>query len=665
MPTIASSRKFLRVGFSSSCDVVVNPVDATAHLQHACAKAELYNKNIVFESGTYRVSANFYKVVNVSLFGEEGAAPQNVIIQKYNPFYNGTVGSKIGNFDLMTSRDFYSMVSSGVNADPLRVCTDLRISNITFDGNKDQFISSGAADWSDLPGLVSIYGIRKYIDNCIFRNDADSGLQTEASDTAFALGGGMEDNYFNLRFDSIDRVHWIHDGTNDSTAENVYMAGGAAVEAFFLCRGASTGKRSGGGITVFNLHPYNTASIASVLLYGATCFGYIHAENYIDYATPANSPTNSVGIYANAYHSMFSAFIQNVKVGVILAAGFMNLKIHATDKVQDSVIQAGYGASPLIGVNVTSTTTFTNPGACTVTVTGDGTGAVVQPVFGTDPNISSTYNKLVRIRVVSRGSGYTTATINISGGGGTATATANLLTASPTMNTVEVHAKDGGGAGTSPYSIIKYTSGYSGANNKYFGHVDLSSPANATTAQPASAVFKGTAPNDDQYDISGYEAGSAVTYFQRANLVFKGTGFNNAIKYNAADPIELTSATSTTQNSKINWTVGGSMRWGMGRTNDGSDRFVWDRWTSGGYQNTPLKMRNDNGNIEIAGSIGMSTGTPNVRIDLGLVTDAVQLPKGSTAARPGNPQTGMIRWNTDNNNFEGYSAGTWKVFTIV
>ena len=43
-------------------------------------------------------------------------------------------------------------------------------------------------------------------------------------------------------------------------------------------------------------------------------------------------------------------------------------------------------------------------------------------------------------------------------------------------------------------------------------------------------------------------------------------------------------------------------------------------------------------------------------------TGALQISKGTTAQQPGSPATGMIRYNTTSNEFEGYSGSspTWK-----
>ncbi|SRR6056297_427661 len=67
--------------------------------------------------------------------------------------------------------------------------------------------------------------------------------------------------------------------------------------------------------------------------------------------------------------------------------------------------------------------------------------------------------------------------------------------------------------------------------------------------------------------------------------------------------------------------------------------------------------------------IGVWTGDGTIEGDANLTwdgallviggTDALQVPDGTTAERPGSPAAGMIRYNTDNGNFEGYST-TWE-----
>jgi hypothetical protein len=65
------------------------------------------------------------------------------------------------------------------------------------------------------------------------------------------------------------------------------------------------------------------------------------------------------------------------------------------------------------------------------------------------------------------------------------------------------------------------------------------------------------------------------------------------------------------------------------------------------------------------GNVGIGANTPSVSLDLGSKTDAIQLPAGDNTARAAisNPFGGMIRYNTTDDQFEGYSgvgaAGSW------
>lgn len=84
--------------------------------------------------------------------------------------------------------------------------------------------------------------------------------------------------------------------------------------------------------------------------------------------------------------------------------------------------------------------------------------------------------------------------------------------------------------------------------------------------------------------------------------------------------------------------------------------------TTGGDTTTITGQRIDTGNLRISGNtieslsgdINLSSSSGNVKITS---TGSLQLPTGDTASRP-TPATGMIRYNTDNNLFEGYD-GDW------
>ena len=84
--------------------------------------------------------------------------------------------------------------------------------------------------------------------------------------------------------------------------------------------------------------------------------------------------------------------------------------------------------------------------------------------------------------------------------------------------------------------------------------------------------------------------------------------------------------------------------------------------TTGSTQTTITGEKIDTGNLRLSGNTVESlSGDINLDADSGTVrinsSSALQLPKGNTAARP-TPATGMIRYNTDTNLYEGYD-GNW------
>ena len=84
--------------------------------------------------------------------------------------------------------------------------------------------------------------------------------------------------------------------------------------------------------------------------------------------------------------------------------------------------------------------------------------------------------------------------------------------------------------------------------------------------------------------------------------------------------------------------------------------------TTGSSQTTITGDKIDTGNLRLSGNtIESLSGDINLDADSGTVrinsSSALQLPKGNTAARP-TPATGMIRYNTETNLYEGYD-GNW------
>ena len=53
--------------------------------------------------------------------------------------------------------------------------------------------------------------------------------------------------------------------------------------------------------------------------------------------------------------------------------------------------------------------------------------------------------------------------------------------------------------------------------------------------------------------------------------------------------------------------------------------------------------------------VGIGNASPDVSLDIGSFTDAVHLPVGTTAQRPGSPAAGYFRYNSTTSGFEGYT----------
>ena len=67
---------------------------------------------------------------------------------------------------------------------------------------------------------------------------------------------------------------------------------------------------------------------------------------------------------------------------------------------------------------------------------------------------------------------------------------------------------------------------------------------------------------------------------------------------------------------------------------------------------------NASGNVGALGNVGVGSTVPTVALDAGNKTDAIALPKGTTAQRP-TAVAGMMRWNTTTGATELYNGAEW------
>jgi hypothetical protein len=61
----------------------------------------------------------------------------------------------------------------------------------------------------------------------------------------------------------------------------------------------------------------------------------------------------------------------------------------------------------------------------------------------------------------------------------------------------------------------------------------------------------------------------------------------------------------------------------------------------------------------VRGNVGIGTVSPLAQLDVG-GTGSMLMPRGDTSQRPASPVNGMIRYNSQNDKFEGYQAGSWQ-----
>jgi hypothetical protein len=164
------------------------------------------------------------------------------------------------------------------------------------------------------------------------------------------------------------------------------------------------------------------------------------------------------------------------------------------------------------------------------------------------------------------------------------------------------------------------------------GRVNLSNAATITS----NLWVQGATSLSNNLNVFGSMTVSNVTALQ-SNLVVAGT----ATVSNATLVLGPTSLSNTLDVS--------------GRINlSNAATITSNLWVQGAA--TYSNFIRTTSNIHVDQRIGVGTTTPEVALEI-RTTDAILIPKGTTAQRPGAPNTGHIRYNTQTSQFEGFGAG--------
>ncbi|PIR92833.1 hypothetical protein COT99_04040, partial [Candidatus Falkowbacteria bacterium CG10_big_fil_rev_8_21_14_0_10_43_10] len=180
----------------------------------------------------------------------------------------------------------------------------------------------------------------------------------------------------------------------------------------------------------------------------------------------------------------------------------------------------------------------------------------------------------------------------------------------------------------------------------FYGSKSLSSSINA---ENADVILDGAADSDS--------FGSAIA----GNFDFDGNGYDDiVVGTNLADE-------SGTDRGRAYLFLGDEIQFNNIRT-----RYVHagDKLTIGDLSLTKEKITARGqlfidtnklslfGGLDVRGNIGVGTTSPTVSFAID-ATDAMVIPVGTTAQRPGAGYTGMLRYNISNTTFEGYNGTNW------
>lgn len=157
----------------------------------------------------------------------------------------------------------------------------------------------------------------------------------------------------------------------------------------------------------------------------------------------------------------------------------------------------------------------------------------------------------------------------------------------------------------------------------------------------------------------GWGAGSKNISGIRNSFFGNGAGYSNT----GSDNIFIGSSAGQENSSGNKNIFIGNM---AGLLTNGADNNIFIGYRAGYFEtgSNKLYIENSNSATPLIGGdfstdrVGINTATPGATLEI-LGTDAVIVPIGTTAERPGTLIAGMIRFNSTTSKFEGYTGTTW------
>jgi trimeric autotransporter adhesin len=195
-----------------------------------------------------------------------------------------------------------------------------------------------------------------------------------------------------------------------------------------------------------------------------------------------------------------------------------------------------------------------------------------------------------------------------------------------------------------------YQAGYTnttGSNNTFLGYA---ADATSATLNNAAAIGYNAKVATNNSMVLGGTGADAV------NIGIGTTSPTSKLHIIGVDNLADTEISTTLAN---NATQGVAIKYG-GIAKSGSNAVSSLDINAKGSGNIVMHA-SASGATTSTGNVGIGTASPAVTLDMGTRTDAVLMPRGTSAERPATPQTGMLRYNSSLGRMEYWNGTAWVI----